>query len=58
MIDLLCECVSHDDRVSFLASLLDARPHLNVTSNMLIRMANAADQVRRTGRSRIWAIFT
>ena len=44
MAELLCECVAHDDRVSFLASVLETRPQLNVNSNMLIRMANAADQ--------------
>ena len=47
MADLLCECVAHNDRVDFLASVLEARPQLNVSSNMLIRMANAADQVQK-----------
>ncbi|CAI4229077.1 unnamed protein product [Auanema sp. JU1783] len=41
---LLCDCVVHDERVGFLAALLELKSPINVNSQMLIKMARATDQ--------------
>ncbi|CAD6187631.1 unnamed protein product [Caenorhabditis auriculariae] len=41
---ILCECVSKDDQLNFLSSVLQLNPPIRVTSNMLIRMMHHADE--------------
>ncbi|CAI5446152.1 unnamed protein product [Caenorhabditis angaria] len=41
---ILCECINKDDQLNFLSSVLQLNPPIRVTSNMLIRMMNHADE--------------
>ncbi|CAB3403301.1 unnamed protein product [Caenorhabditis bovis] len=41
---ILCECITNDDQLNFLSSVLSLNPPIRVTSNMLIRMMHHADE--------------
>ncbi|KAF1761105.1 hypothetical protein GCK72_009359 [Caenorhabditis remanei] len=41
---ILCECITKDDQLHFLSSVLQLNPPIRVTSNMLIRMMYHADE--------------
>ncbi|ULU02176.1 hypothetical protein L3Y34_002029 [Caenorhabditis briggsae] len=41
---ILCECITKDDQLNFLSSVLQLNPPIRVTSNMLIRMMHHADE--------------
>ncbi|CAI2348476.1 unnamed protein product [Caenorhabditis sp. 36 PRJEB53466] len=41
---ILCECITKDDQLHFLSSVLQLNPPIRVTSNMLIRMMHHADE--------------
>ncbi|KHJ80939.1 hypothetical protein OESDEN_19380 [Oesophagostomum dentatum] len=45
MTAVLCEAIAVENRVAFLAAILERRPQISISSEMLLKMARNSDQV-------------